>query len=80
MLDPVETASKHDEAHEEGCDRNGEEPADSRKLETGRDAGEFGAGRADVRDHERARDDERGTRAVPRCCSVLCWAWRTTSP
>ena len=64
VLDAMETASKHDEADEERRDGNGEQPADSRELEAGRDAGELGAGRADVRDDKRARDDERA-RAAP---------------
>ena len=64
VLDAMEAAAQDDESDQHrGC-RDGEIPADPRELEPCRDARELGAGRAQVRDHERRDHRRRRARAV----------------
>ena len=64
MLDAVETATQDDESDQHRGRRDGEIPADPRELEARRDARKLGAGRAQVRDHERRDCRCRRARAV----------------
>ncbi len=56
MLDAVETAAEHEQRDDQRGNGNADVSADSEELETCCYSGEFGAGRADVRDHECGED------------------------
>ena len=48
MLDAVEAAAQHQQRHDDGGRGDARVAAQTEQLEAGRDAGELGAGRADV--------------------------------
>jgi hypothetical protein len=53
VLDAVEAAAGHQRCHHHGGDGDGEVAADTEQLEARGDPGQFGAGGADVGQHER---------------------------
>ena len=65
VLDAVETAAQHQQGDDQCRRRNAQIAGDAEQLESGGDAGEFGAGGADVGDDERGQHRTAQPHAVP---------------
>jgi hypothetical protein len=65
VLHPVEAAAQHEEGHAHRRDRHAQVAADAEQLEAGGDAGELGAGGAEVGQHQRDQRDRGQPHAEP---------------